>query len=653
MRTIRLEAKPDHIMRLAGLRDPVKAVAELVWNGLDAEADTVSVHLTYNDLGGVDSVSVVDNGHGMNSQECTLHFSGLGGSWKSTALVSPNLRRPLHGRAGQGRLRAFALGNAVSWTTVAEAVTGGRERTRITGKASTPANFAVEDPAPTEEETGTVFESHDPAQYVNRLAHESTPGKLAAVFALYLLSNPTVAIHFNGERLDPSAAWLDSTELTFDVPGNSHHPIATLRIIEWRAEVQRNMSLCDSMGVELGQLPPGIQAAGHHFTAYVSWDGFVQHRDAIALADFDEDPELKSVIESARDLLRHHFRDRDTIRRRRQIEEWKSQNVYPYETAPDSPAAAAERGLFDEVATSVARQLPKSKIGQKATLRLLREVVARDPEDVMEVVDELFKLNRTDQEDLNRLLKETSLSSVVKATTQVTGRLKFLAALRTLIFEPDIRKVVKERSELHKILERETWVFGEQYAPMVSDQSLDAVLRRHLEALGHSVDSATLEPVRREDGSVGIVDLLLGRASRGSQGREHLIVELKAPRVKIGQKEVGQIKEYAEAVVSDPQFDERGVSWDFWVVSTELSSVVRQDAESPKTPPGCVSEWENGVRIWARTWSEIIDECESRLHYYRDCLNFDAAAEESLDHLRRFHGDNLPELLRDREGPAA
>ena len=85
----------------------------------------------------------------------------------------------------------------------------------------------------------------------------------------------------------------------------------------------------------------------------------------------------------------------------------------------------------------------------------------------------------------------------------------------------------------------------------------------------------------------------------------------------------------------------------------ELSSVVRQDAESPKTPPGCVSEWDNGVRIWAKTWEEIIDECEARLHYYRDCLNFDAASEESLDHLRRLHGDHLPELLRDREGPAA
>jgi hypothetical protein len=58
---------------------------------------------------------------------------------------------------------------------------------------------------------------------------------------------------------------------------------------------------------------------------------------------------------------------------------------------------------------------------------------------------------------------------------------------------------------------REQWVFGECYHLMVSDQSLDAVLRRHLESLGRAPAAMDLAPVRREDGSVGIVDLMLGR----------------------------------------------------------------------------------------------------------------------------------------------
>src|SRR5258708_31678119 len=113
-------------------------------------------------------------------------------------------------------------------------------------------------------------------------------------------------------------------------------------------------------------------------------------------------------------------------------------------------------------------------------------------------------------------------------------------------------------------------MLGQLYRQMASDQRLDALIRRPLEALGRDPAAVDLEPGRREDGSVGIVDLMLGQASRGSRGREHLVIELKAPKVRITQKESAQIKSYAEAVASDPQFADADVQWDFWIVSTEM-----------------------------------------------------------------------------------
>lgn len=74
----------------------------------------VDVRIGFNAVDGVGEVSVSDNGYGMNRQDCITHFSHLGGSWKSSALVSPNIKRPLHGKSGQGRLRAFALGRDVT-----------------------------------------------------------------------------------------------------------------------------------------------------------------------------------------------------------------------------------------------------------------------------------------------------------------------------------------------------------------------------------------------------------------------------------------------------------------------------------------------------------------------------------------------------------
>ncbi|HEV2376123.1 MAG TPA: ATP-binding protein, partial [Streptosporangiaceae bacterium] len=94
---VHIDAKPDHVLRLAKRADPLGAVAEMVWNALDAEANHVDVEVQTNDIGGVERVIVRDDGHGMPAASCGAYFGDLGGSWKATAKVSPNLRRTLHG----------------------------------------------------------------------------------------------------------------------------------------------------------------------------------------------------------------------------------------------------------------------------------------------------------------------------------------------------------------------------------------------------------------------------------------------------------------------------------------------------------------------------------------------------------------------------
>jgi hypothetical protein len=55
-------------------------------------------------------------------------------------------------------------------------------------------------------------------------------------------------------------------------------------------------------------------------------------------------------------------------------------------------------------------------------------------------------------------------------------------------------------------------------------------------------------------------------------------VELKRPSVIVSQTKVAQIKSYAEAVASDPQFNAINVHWDFWIISSELEKTVTRDA---------------------------------------------------------------------------
>ncbi|GII76706.1 hypothetical protein Sru01_16880 [Sphaerisporangium rufum] len=639
--TVHIEAKPDHLLRLARLKDPVGAVAEMIWNALDAEAHNIEVVVDANDLDGVEYVSVSDDGHGMPNGACAGYFGGLGGSWKMAAKVSPDLKRGLHGRGGQGRLRAFALGEQVRWVTVARSADGRAERTTIDGTVDRPADFEISAPEYVGSPPGTRVEASVPADFVNRLMHDDTARQLASVFAPFLAANPDVNITFQGTRLDPATVWAGMTECEIPSPGSMEYPPPTLRVIEWHEDVGRVLALCDASGVVLDEVSPGIRAPGYHFTAYLLWDGFVDRRGDLPLAELDD---LGGLLETARETLRAHFRRRDHERRARLIQEWKREDVYPYPREPRQPAEAVERQVFDEVATTIARRLPKAQQSRKTTLRLLKEVITHDPAGLYPVLEELFRLPQSEQEELKRLLQRTSLADVIKATGQVAARLDFVAVLKMLVFEPSVSRTLKERAELHKILEPETWVFGDAYALMVSDRSLDAVLSRHLAALGRPAGEP-VTPVRREDGRQGIVDLTLGRAHRSGTGREHLVVELKAPKVRIGQAEVGQIKSYAQAVANDAQFRDARVSWDFWVVSTEMEDIVRRDATAPNRPTGCIAEWEGGIRIWARTWSEIIDDCEDRLHFYRERLNHDPATEHALEYLRRTHGDVVVGLV--------
>ena len=62
----------------------MRAVIELIWNGLDADAHKVTVSLQRNVLDGIDGVSVLDDGHGMSPEAAQSNFRWIGGSWKRT-----------------------------------------------------------------------------------------------------------------------------------------------------------------------------------------------------------------------------------------------------------------------------------------------------------------------------------------------------------------------------------------------------------------------------------------------------------------------------------------------------------------------------------------------------------------------------------------
>lgn len=136
---------------------PIAALAELIWNGLDADASRVDVELVHNDLaGGLSSIVVYDNGAGFSRNDARALFGSLGGSWKRTTRKTARAGRMIHGQEGRGRYKAFALGSLVRWK-VCYAVGDEHRAFEITvsGNELTNVLISEEVPAP-ERNTGVI-----------------------------------------------------------------------------------------------------------------------------------------------------------------------------------------------------------------------------------------------------------------------------------------------------------------------------------------------------------------------------------------------------------------------------------------------------------------------------------------------------------------
>lgn len=642
MGSITLRVEQDHVEGVAKLSDPVGAVIELIWNALDADANAVTVEIERTELDGVGKVLVSDDGHGMPSESCQSYFDKLGGSWKKTALVSTYKRRAMHGRNGQGRVRAFALGQHVRWVTIGNGIDG-NIKTHIEAGRSAMRNYSIDTVGPTAETTGTTVEAWGAVPNLDRLLN--TPRVIATLtteFALYLETYPDSSITYDGIRVDPGQVQIHSAVYTLNQVGEFPDP--ELRVIEWRKGVTRELALCDSRRMPLVKLRPEIQAPGFNFTAYLSWQGFEDRPQDLSFVDWDEDSPASTVVEQARGRLREHFRGRVDDRRREQVLEWQREDVYPYEGEPAQPSEITEREAFDTVATTIAKHIPKHRSAKRATLGLLKETLAAKPDHTPEILERFFSLSRQEKEELGLLLKRTSLTSLIRTSTEVTDRLDFLRALEILLFDTEARKVTRERDQLHKILENEAWVFGEEYSLMVSERGLSEVLRRHLATLRAPEPDDTT--VRLPDGSVGRVDLMLSKTTVWVQKPHHLVVELKRPNVKLGMNEFGQLVKYATTVIGDERFRSTEANWDFWLIGNSMDDALRSLTRQPHLPPGQASTVGSTARLWVREWSEIIQECKQRLHFYRDRLDYQSTDEHALEYLVRKHADATPTVLR-------
>lgn len=654
MKTVTVKVQDDHLASLSRVKKPILAIAELVWNGLDANANEVKIVLNRNKLSAIDSVIVKDDGHGLSESEAVAAFENLGGSWKRNTRTTKETKRLLHGKAGKGRFRAFSIGKVITWKTRYKS-DGDISTYEIIGYSDKLGEFQIGDVSTAKvKTTGTEVEVREMKKKFTSIIGNEAIQEMTEHFSLYMSLYPGVKIKYDGIYIDPSEAM--ELKIEYELPEielqNGKTICANLTIIEWKNQTERKLYLCDNNGFSYHDVPPGIQAPGFNFTAYLKTD-IVHDLDEAALLVFEEwHPDLKNILNVAKKKLRFHFKQRSAEMAGKVVEQWKKEKVYPYEGRPKDIVERTKRQVFDLCAIDLHKYLPDfEEVDTKSkslSLKLLRQALETSPTATRRILNEVLDLPEDKQKEFAQLLERASLEAIISASKIVADRLDFLKGLEILVFDPQSKEQLLERRQLHRIIAEHTWLFGEEFNLTVDDKSLTEVLKKHLEYRGDEIRID--EPVKREDGSEGIIDLMLSRCVPlpRAEEREHLVIELKRPKQKIDTKATSQIKDYAFAICEDERFKDTITRWTFWAVSNDISGNARKEAKQQNRPEGVLYKDEEGkITIWVKTWGQIINDCKARLNFFQKKLEYTAGNESAVEYLRKEYEKYLPGCLKE------
>lgn len=409
--TLPMKPGETELLRLRNGTNAISALAELIWNSLDADARLVEVDWTENEMMGVETITIKDDGHGIEFDEKNpdAHaFMTVGDSAKHTVDHHSPKGRILHGRFGKGRLRALALGGVITWDTT---FSKGKSTKSYLIKATVgESSVEVSRPKTTRRAPGTTATVTLVSEKGNTLDPLDVRQRFSQIFSEHLANYPDIEIRVRGERLDPDTLIRGQHELgAYDTSFTDGDELRwTLRATQWTdrvSDARGRLFLCDEKRMVIAEHELGLRGA-EDYTFYLDcsrtreWeeDGLIALRE-------DAQEVLNEARRTAHKFLRRSFKQRAQSLTDELIE----QRIYPYSSAATSPADEQEKKLFAHFALHIRQSVgsyDKMNLDNKRLLfKLLQELLHREPMAVAEVLSNVLKLSHEDRKSLETVKK--------------------------------------------------------------------------------------------------------------------------------------------------------------------------------------------------------------------------------------------------------
>jgi hypothetical protein len=436
--------------------------------------------------------------------------------------------------------------------------------------------------------------------------------------------NRDINIYINGQLLNPN-------DFVMGQPIIKRIPYADKKGTEHNIQFQFfQIKNIDTRKIFLTTMNAGIQtvASGFEYDAewlspkiggwfvYISCDtlGSDMYRN-IDLGDFDVN--LMHFKNFMKDELNKFFKEKnqefDSF-----IEKLKQDDYYPYKFKASS--SKSKEILFDKLAYLVEDKY-NLLCGENNKLReivypLIDRTISNGELD--KILNNILKLNNKMTAQFSKLLDKTELDNIITFSDKVATKMQELEFIEKLVYS-EVSKHVKERKELHKFLEKMLWIFGEEYTnatKLFSDKNLENNLLQLRENIMIYKSSKEEDNIAKVEKSIkSITDLFMfNEKIIDEKHREVLIVELKAPKVKISPKELEQVRKYAREIEKSP-ITPNNVKFKILLVSSEINADATSQILGKEDNPYLLFENKKNIEIWVMKWADILEDLKRKLKY--------------------------------------
>jgi len=321
------------------------------------------------------------------------------------------------------------------------------------------------------------------------------------------------------------------------------------------------------------------------------------------------------------------------------LEKLKKDNYYPFKD-PTNATSKSKVVLFEKVAYLVEERYNLFTVN-KSLREIIYPLINRTilTGELDQILKKILRLENKTVKKFNSLLNRSEIEDVIEFSERVSKKLEDLDFVEKLTCT-EISKHVAERKELHKVLEKMVWVFGEQYldnTTLLSDTNLENNLKQLREK------TLIYKPNKQEDNintevkgnAKSITDLFL-YSEKPIDGvrREILVVELKAPKVRLSNVEVQQAMKYARQIEESPFYSE-DMNVHIILISSEINKDTKFNLKGipkPRDNPFFYFQNESkNITVSVMRWAQLIEMNKRKLSYLSGKLKIkDVAVEEKI-----------------------